>query len=77
MWEKSEKGRHPFQFRPKVDFKFKHMFETSFGERIMSQLRTGYIGLNEYLHKVNIIENDCCECGGKESVGHFLLQCPK
>ena len=35
MWEKSEKGRHLFSFRPRVDFKFKNTFESSLGERII------------------------------------------
>ena len=61
MWEKSEKGRHLFNFRPRVDFKLKNIFESTFGERIISQLRTGYVGLNEYLHKCNVKENDNCE----------------
>ena len=52
-------------------------FTVTFGERIISQLRTGYVGLNEYLHKCNVKENDNCECGGIETVGHYLLECPK
>ena len=48
MWEKSEKGRHLFQFRPKVNFEIAHTFQSSFGERIISQLRTGYVELNDY-----------------------------
>ena len=27
MWEKSEKGRHLFQFRPKVNFEIAHTFK--------------------------------------------------
>ena len=48
MWEKSEKGRHLFQFRPKVNFEIAHTFQSSFGERIISQLRTGYVEINDY-----------------------------
>ena len=70
-------SRHLFNFRPRVDFKLKNIFESTFGERIISQLRTGYVGLNEYLHKCNVKENDNCECGGIETVGHYLLECPK
>ena len=77
MWDNSEKGRHLFQFRPKVGYKVKNTFETTSGERIISQLRTGYVALNEYLHKVNIKDHDSCECGEIESVGHFLLHCQK
>ena len=49
MWEKSDKGRQLFQFRPKVNFKIAHTFQSSFGERIISQLRTGYVELNDFL----------------------------
>ena len=76
MWEKSEKGRHLFNFRPRVEFRLRNTFESSFGERIISQLRTGYVGLNEYLQKCNVKEDNSCECGGIETVGHYLLECP-
>lgn len=76
MWEKSERGRNLYMYRPKVNHKVKHVFDSSQGERITSQLRTGYIGLNEYLHKCSFKDCDKCECGAIESVGHFLLHCP-
>ena len=75
MWEKSEKGRHLFNFRPKVDHKIKHKLETKKGEIIISQLRNGYAKLNEYLHKTNIAESDLCQCGEIESVKHYLMEC--
>ena len=75
MWDKSEKGRNLFNYRPKVDYKVKHKFESRKGESIVSQLRTGYVKLNEYLQKSNITENDKCQCGEIESVKHFLLEC--
>ena len=45
MWEKPDKGRHFFQFRPKFNFKIAHTFQSSFGDRIISQLRTGHVEL--------------------------------
>ena len=72
---KSDKGRHLFQLRSKVDFKLDHTFQSSHGEKIISQLRTGYTELNEYLQKC-IIKNDAnCECGEKETINHYLLEC--
>ena len=76
MWEKSNTGRNLYRFRKKVDNKVKHTHESAFGERIMSQLRTGYVRLNEYLHKWNLKDTDQCQCGSKESISHFLLDCP-
>ena len=54
VWEKSDTGRNLYRFREKVDHKVKHTYELAFGERIISQLRTGYVRLNEYLHKCNL-----------------------
>ena len=71
----SEKGRNLFNYRPNVDYKVKHKFESRKGESIVSHLRTGYVKLNEYLQKSNITENDKCQCGEIESVKHFLLEC--
>ena len=75
MLEKSEKGRHLFNYRPKVVHKIKHKLETKKGEIIISQLRTGYVKLNEYLHNTNIAESDLCQCGEIESVKHYLMEC--
>ena len=75
MWDKSEKGRNLFNYRPKVDYKVKHKIESRKGESIVSQLRTGYVKLNEYLQKTSITENDKCQCGEIETVKHFLLEC--
>ena len=44
----------------------------------ITQLRTGHCGLNHYLHRFHISDTPHCECGaGKETVEHFLLQCPR
>jgi hypothetical protein len=43
----------------------------------LTQLGTGHCGLNQYLHRFNIIDDSHCECGhGIETVKHFLLDCP-
>lgn len=45
---------------------------------VLSQLRTKKIKLNYYLAKVKIMESEVCECRREpESVGHFLLRCPR
>ena len=74
-WETSVRGRNLYTFRPKVGHKIQHSFVSSVGETIVSQLRTGYVGLNEYWHKCNIKETDLC--GAKEILSHFLLECQK
>ena len=55
--------------------KIQHSFVSPVGESIVSQLRTGYVWLNEYLHKCNSKETDLCKCGAKETLSHFLLEC--
>ena len=75
MWEKSETGRHLFNYRPQVKYRIEHKFDTRQGESVVAQLRTGYARLNEYLKKSNITESDMCQCGEIESVKHYLIEC--
>jgi hypothetical protein len=44
---------------------------------LLAQVRTGYCRLNDYLHSINATENNRCECGARETVRHFLLECKK
>ena len=76
MWEKSERGRTLYIHRPEVNFILKHSFKTTKGEKAISQLRTGYANLNEYLFKCGLKDSDKCECGEIETCDHFLLRCP-
>ena len=76
VWEKSERGRTLYIHRPKVNFILKHSFKTTKGEKAISQLRTGYANLNEYLFKCGLKDSDKCECGEIETCDHFLLRCP-
>ncbi|KAG7086882.1 hypothetical protein E1B28_002802 [Marasmius oreades] len=45
---------------------------------VLTQLLTGHIGLNHYLHRFNIAESPTCPCckESEETVVHFLLRCP-
>jgi hypothetical protein len=43
---------------------------------VLIQLRTGRIGLNQYLYKIGIAESEDCTCGeGVQSPRHILLEC--
>ena len=74
-WETLDSGRNLYTFRPNVGHKIQHSFASTVGESIISQLKTGCVGLNEYLHKRNFIDSDLCKCGAKETVSHYLLEC--
>lgn len=45
-------------------------------ETAMAKLRIGHAGVNSYLYKINKSQTDKCVCGQKETIDHFLLQCP-
>lgn len=41
------------------------------------RLRTGHVGLNKHLYRINKADSPRCRCGAsEESVEHFLLVCP-
>ncbi|KAK7062334.1 hypothetical protein R3P38DRAFT_2678851 [Favolaschia claudopus] len=43
---------------------------------ILTQLRTGHIGLNAYLARFGLVDSDLCPtCREPETVNHFLLTC--
>lgn len=70
-WNMSERGRSLF------DYKVKHQFESFSTECQVSQLRTGYVSLNEQLYKWGLKENNKCDCGDPETIDHYLMCCPR
>lgn len=45
---------------------------------VIAQLRTSKASLNEPLYKIKRVEAPSCGCGAeKETVKHFLLECPR
>ena len=72
----TEVGTYNIQctFRPNVGHKIKHSFASTVGKSIISQLRTGYVGLtlNEYLHKTEDFLN--MEFAFKYGIREFLIQ---
>ena len=71
MWEKSDCGRNLFRFRPRANYKLKHSFDTRLGEKIVTQLKTGYVRLNECM-KSNLGQSN--KCPGLPLPGNFQNQ---
>ena len=45
-------------------------------EVVLCRLRIGHVGLNQYLHRFNMAQQDVCnQCGVTETVHHYLLEC--
>lgn len=45
---------------------------------LLTQLRTGHVALNQYLHRIGAVDSPLCtRCGELETVDHFLLRCPR
>lgn len=45
---------------------------------VLTQLRTGHVALNHYLHRINAIDSPLClRCGEPETVDHYLLRCSR
>ncbi|KAF8518121.1 hypothetical protein BU17DRAFT_48960, partial [Hysterangium stoloniferum] len=43
---------------------------------ILTQLRMGFVGLNEYLSQIGVVTSPLCpKCHTPETVEHYLLQC--
>ena len=54
-----------------------HEGEAKHFSAIITQLRTGKIGLNAYLHSIKQHDTPECDCGwSNETVGHLLEDCP-
>jgi ribonuclease HI len=79
-WEKSSKGRHSFMFtrEPTVKTLELHAKLAKPRSSIGIQLRTGKIGLGEFLYgrRVPGFETPRCSCNqGNQTVQHVLLTC--
>ena len=81
-WKTSPKGRHSYRIteRPNKNVLKLHGMLSKAKSAIGVQLRTGKIGLGEFLHgrKVPGFDTPLCSCGeGDQSVHHVLLACSR
>ena len=65
-WDLTNSGRELYSHRNTVDVKNNKLIPQKY-PRVVSKLRTGYC-LNDYRHKIGVVDTPNCECGEIESI---------
>jgi tubulin alpha len=80
IWTRGKHGRylHSLDVRPDKKALKVHQNLPRAVSSIITQMRTGKIGLRGYLYNINWAETNQCNCNqGEQTVEHILLKCRK
>jgi ribonuclease HI len=79
-WKDSSKGKHLRQIDAKLPSRHtRRLYDTLPRNRayLLTQLRTGHSWLATHAKLHRFRDDDKCVCGGKETVVHVLIDCPR
>ncbi|GAA3296697.1 hypothetical protein GCM10020218_080510 [Dactylosporangium vinaceum] len=79
-WKESTKGAHLRKIDGNLPARYTRKLYGNLPRNrayLLTQLRTGHNWLSPYAKLFGFREDDLCACGGRETVAHVLMECPR